>query len=462
MGRTDAEGEDEAAARDAAEPGAEVADLPPALLRRLAAMAADALGRLTDEEVPPAWRRVARFAPGPRARHANPGLLVALEQDPSLRQRVATQVRERYAWSAQVDDGDTPAGVEASDLAAAAWLLRPDGWADLVRASIGAWAAGEPSPVGPDVLPQTDHAELERLREELAAARAEGKRLQTEGRAELEQARRDLAALKRELRAEIRRREQAEKAAEELATATARQRGSDERRLADADAEKRRLRSQLRDAETAREQTRKAMREARSNADARLRLLLDTLVEAALGLRRELALPPVARRPADDVVAAGGAVAQATAEGRHREGRARADDDPGVLEAMLSLPQAHLLVDGYNVTKEGYGALTLEQQRDRLTGGLIALAARTRVEVTVVFDGAAVGARFGAAPRGVRVAFSPPGETADDVIRRLVRAEPPGRPVIVVSSDREVADGVAAAGARPVPSRMLLQLLGRG
>ena len=68
----------------------------------------------------------------------------------------------------------------------------------------------------------------------------------------------------------------------------------------------------------------------------------------------------------------------------------------------------------------------------------------------------------GGAPRGVRVVFSPPGESADEVIRRLVRAEPPGRPVIVVSSDREVADGVAAAGARPVPSRTLLQLLGRG
>jgi predicted RNA-binding protein with PIN domain len=189
--------------------------------------------------------------------------------------------------------------------------------------------------------------------------------------------------------------------------------------------------------------------------------LLDTVVEAAQGLRRELALPPVSTRPADDVVAAGGAVTQAAAEVQDREGRARADDDPGVLEALLSLPQVHLVVDGYNVTKEGYGGLTLEQQRDRLTGSLIALVARTRVEATVVFDGASVDARIGGGPRGVRVVFSPPGETADEVIRRLVRAEPPGRPVIVVSSDREVADGVAAAGARPVPSRTLLQLLGR-
>ena len=44
------------------------------------------------------------------------------------------------------------------------------------------------------------------------------------------------------------------------------------------------------------------------------------------------------------------------------------------------------------------------------------------------------------APRGVRVLFSAPGEIADDVIRRLVAAEPEGRPLMVVSSDKEVAD----------------------
>ena len=61
-----------------------------------------------------------------------------------------------------------------------------------------------------------------------------------------------------------------------------------------------------------------------------------------------------------------------------------------------------------------------------------------------------------APPRGVRVLFSKPGQTADELIRQLVRAEPPGRPVVVVSSDREVADGCAAAGARPVASTLLL------
>ncbi len=47
----------------------------------------------------------------------------------------------------------------------------------------------------------------------------------------------------------------------------------------------------------------------------------------------------------------------------------------------------------------------------------------------------------------MRVLFSAPGEIADDVIRRLVAAEPEGRPLMVVSSDKEVATDVARAGA---------------
>ena len=64
--------------------------------------------------------------------------------------------------------------------------------------------------------------------------------------------------------------------------------------------------------------------------------------------------------------------------------------------------------------------------------------------------------------RGVRVLFSEPDEIADELIRRLVRAEPPGRVVVVVSSDREVAEGVRRSGARPVPSAALVRLLARG
>ena len=84
------------------------------------------------------------------------------------------------------------------------------------------------------------------------------------------------------------------------------------------------------------------------------------------------------------------------------------------------MPAAHLIVDGYNVTKTGYPELGLSEQRDRLIRALAALAARISVEMTVVFDGAAV-ATARPAGRGIRVLFSPPGVIADDVIRDLVR-----------------------------------------
>ena len=119
--------------------------------------------------------------------------------------------------------------------------------------------------------------------------------------------------------------------------------------------------------------------------------------------------------------------------GRHRT--AERTSDPSRLTAWVGLPGAHLIVDGYNVTKTGFPELMLSDQRDRLIRSLAALAARTSAEVTVVFDGAAV-ATSRPAGRGIRVLFSPPGVLADDVIRDLVRAEPVGRVLIVVSSDR--------------------------
>ena len=126
------------------------------------------------------------------------------------------------------------------------------------------------------------------------------------------------------------------------------------------------------------------------------------------------------------------------------------------------LPQVHLVVDGYNVTKLEWGTMPLEAQRTRLAQGLSALAARTGAEITCVFVGAdLVATPTVTSPRGVRVRFSPPGVTADELVRRLVRAEPDGRPVVVVSSDREVAEGVRRPGVRALGSRALLGLLGR-
>lgn len=210
------------------------------------------------------------------------------------------------------------------------------------------------------------------------------------------------------------------------------------------EADLRRLRVQLVAAEAAVEAARRGAREGRSGDDMRLWLLLDTVVQAAQGLRRELALTPTDERPADSVVAPSGADASG----------------PGVgLDQLLATPRVHLIIDGYNVTKTGYGDLPLEAQRQRLVSRLGAVAAQTGAEVTVVFDGAERLPVAPASPRGVRVRFSDIGHTADELIGRLVGAEPRGRSLIVVSTDGEVADAARRAGAYAVASAALLAYL---
>jgi predicted RNA-binding protein with PIN domain len=79
----------------------------------------------------------------------------------------------------------------------------------------------------------------------------------------------------------------------------------------------------------------------------------------------------------------------------------------------------------------------------------------------VVFDGAEKINAMPGIPRGLRVLFSRKGQTADELIRALVRAEPPGRPVVVISSDREVADSVRRHGAYPLSADTLLRRIAR-
>jgi len=188
----------------------------------------------------------------------------------------------------------------------------------------------------------------------------------------------------------------------------------------------------------------------------RTRLLLDALVEAGQGLRRELGLPPTAGTPAERLEAE--LLGAREAETAPAVGPA----DAVLLERYLGLPRARLIIDGYNVSKTAWPSSTLEAQRARLMGALAPLVSRIGAETTVVFDAASSTTRPPvAAPRGVKVIFSPLGVIADDVIRDLVDVEPSGRTVVVVTSDAELARDVAKAGARPVASAALVALLAR-
>ncbi|MFE2279863.1 NYN domain-containing protein [Streptomyces sp. NPDC059454] len=433
---------------------AEVLDrpLPDGVRRRVVQIVADAFGGLTVAELPAQLRQYARFAPNRRAKFAGNAMAAALETDPLFRQRVGEKLREAQPeLTGALDSGSPPPAADPLDVAAAAYVLRPPGWVKLVTA-----AGEEAQRADAERADEEARAELDRLRAELARAR-EHTRSETERlRTELESAKREAESLHRKLRSALSDVKRGEAAVRKLRGEMETARAEGHAQVSAAESESRRLRARLGETEAALEAARRAAREGRSVEDMRVRLLLDTVLDAAQGLRRELALPPVSVRPAETV----DAVEPGRMTPKDIAARALSEHDPAVLDQLLALPQAHLVVDGYNVTKTGYPQMPLEKQRLRLLGQLAQLAAQTGAEVTCVFDGAELAAPvLLAPPRGVRVLFSKPGVTADELIRQLVRAEPPGRPVIVASTDREVADGVARAGARPVASAMLLKRL---
>ncbi|MFB6888460.1 NYN domain-containing protein [Kitasatospora sp. NPDC056327] len=428
--------------------------LPEGVRRRVVGLASDALGGLPLGELPQSLRQYAKFTPARRAKYAATALAAALEAEPAFRSRIAERLRLGQPDLVRaLESGTVPGAADPMDVAAAAYLVRSAGWSRLVTE-----AGEEAERAGAEGAAAEAARLVEKLQAELAEVRSTARADLERQRAESEDVRREADSLRRKLRSleSDTRRAQAEtrKVAAELEALRAQ--SAAERGAAESEA--RRLRHRVTELENTAEQGRRSAREGRSVEDMRLRLLLDTVLQSAQGLQRELALPVSQIRPADLVEA----VVPGSASPHDVARRGLAEDDPALLDQLLAIPQVHLVVDGYNVTKTGYPTLPLEQQRIRLLGGLAMLAQRTQAEVTCVFDGQDLDVPvIMAPPRGVRVRFSRTGETADELIRRLVRAEPQGRPVVVVSTDREVAEGVRKAGARPVASVLLLNRLAR-
>ncbi|WP_244927528.1 NYN domain-containing protein [Nocardioides sp. W7] len=403
------------------------------------ALTADVLPAVV--RLPPALRRVAEFAPVRRARLGAGAIITALA-DEEFRERVATQVAGRTSPDREDD---------AAGRAALAWLLRPEGWPTVVEEAAVELAER-------DGATERDEAEAARLRQRLEQVEQTLREVRAAHKVQVEEYKVEVSTLRRKLgearageRSAREEAEEATRAAEERRTAT-------ETASAAQDKELRRLRAQVERAEAELSAGRRAARSERDEGSLRARMLLDTVLESAAGLQRELALPPVSGAPGDrierELAEAGAPAAASTA--------VPGGATPAVLEQYLSLPRARLLVDGYNVSKTAWPESTLEAQRTRLLGALAPLVARTGAEATVVFDAASSSTRpVVRVPRGVKVLFSPEGVIADDVLRELVAAEPRGRMVVVVSSDRAVATDVSRAGARAVASEALLGLLAR-
>lgn len=428
------------------EPPRTLADLPEPVRQRVLEWAAQALGGATPTDIPATLTRVARFAPTKRVRLAGAALGQAVQSDVAFRALVA----ERATRKALRRSDESP--VTSPDMistAARAFLLRlPE--EDELLAAVATATQQVDARVRVAALERevrTLTTKLERAQAELRTAKAEhGKPA----------AGSDAERLRLRLREQGTRIRSLQQLVDDNDANTAQLLSgvSAELDRARAEAESLRLRAEASDARAAAasqnvERLRESAGDRRAVSDRRLELLLGTMEGAARGLRREWDLVGGGPSPADVIAA--------------RLPRPRSDaertSDPARLTAWVGLPGAHLVVDGYNVTKTGFPDLMLSEQRDRLIRLLAALGSRTSAEVTVVFDGAAV-ATARPPGRGIRVLFSQPGVLADDVIRDLVRAEPIGRVLIVISSDREVVDRAARDGARTAPSATLLAALG--
>lgn len=413
--------------------------------------AARALGHMASAQIPARLRRVARFSPGKRARAGAASLARVLGEDPAFRATVALHLPTDFGR----DDEDPVRRAARSYFTDAPSL--PDDLLEAERLDEVAVLREEVATLTATV------AELGAQLSARAAADAEDDRRPADSSEDLEAVRMHRDKLRRRLRemgTELRRvRDEAAKVRASLAQER-------DEAVADRDRAQQELAHWQQQARTAAEkvaaaraavsQTEEDRRRISSAADRRVLLLLDSVAGAVAGLRREWRLASDGDVPAD-VIAHKLSSDGVTAAGISATARPL-NADPHLLGQWLRLPEAHLIVDGYNVTKTGYPELSLERQRLRLQRSLASLAAQTGAEITLVFDGTTVAAPQPSV-RGVRVLFSPHGTIADDVIRELAAAEPVGRVVVVVSSDREVADGVRGSGARTASAGALLACL---
>ncbi len=430
-----------------------VRDLPPRLRARVVALASQGLSRVPSAHVPASLRKSATFAPAKRAKLVGGQIAAALDDDVEFREHLATQVRAIVPTAVtSLESGTPPVALETlAETGAVAFLVRTDGWESVVQRAIDAEDDLRESPGGN--LAST----VEKLQADLVAARGEVKAVRDKFRAQVDELKADNATLRRTLGQTRQQLKQAQEAAAVVDDLVESARREGDIAIREAEAESRRLRSKLDRLEAQSTSMRRSARDDRDAETMRLRLLLDTVMDSAAGLRRELALPPSEMMPADTVRA----IAPDLDPGGAGVGRSLLSDDPQLLRRLLELPRAHLVVDGYNVSKSAWPTAPLDEQRTRLASKVAALVAGKGIETTLVFDGADLKHPPTVShPRGIRVLFSPPGVIADDTIRQLVTAEPLGRPVIVVSTDRELAESVTKMGARSVSSQALVSAMG--
>lgn len=164
--------------------------LPGAVRTRVVALAADVLPDVV--RLPPALRRVAGFAPQRRARLGGSAIAAALEADDEFRERVGTQVAARTSYDAAALSalGSGDEGIDPAEVAAAAWLVRPEGWEEVLH------AVADRLRERPDAV-EREAAEVTRLRDKLAEAEQAVRDLRARNRAQVDEYKAENASLRR-------------------------------------------------------------------------------------------------------------------------------------------------------------------------------------------------------------------------------------------------------------------------
>jgi predicted RNA-binding protein with PIN domain len=137
------------------------------------------------------------------------------------------------------------------------------------------------------------------------------------------------------------------------------------------------------------------------------------------------------------------------------------EEEDAAAAHLVRVPGCVLVVDGYNASLRRWPDEPIGAQRRRLADALGGLAARSNVDVHLVFDGAGdQGGQLPAVPRGrVRVRFTAAAVEADDAILDLVDRLPADRVVVVATDDRRVRAEAAARGANVIGQDQLFSLL---
>ena len=331
------------------------------------------------------------------------------------------------------------------------WLARPDGWAERLDEAFGARP------------PDADPGALRRAERRREAAERSAFKAKAEVAALLDEAgrdratRRESAALVAQLREEL--------AATRAALGDARRSSARERARAEvastsassATVERDAATRVASEAEAARDRA-LAARAARSNTPepgavatpAAAARALEQAAEACAQLARSLAEAAAALSSAPP-----GIPPRSDGPSRRRPiaiPGGTYGDSGAAAEHVLRTPGVVAVLDGYNIAKLGWPALSLADQRERCILAAEMVARRWGTETVVVFDGADVLGASTTSRRLVRVRFSPAGVSADDVIRAEVASLAADVPVTVVTNDQAIVQDVRAQGASVISS----------